>query len=322
MSFNKPAPMSSLPTPYKLRELPSSEYYKWWYFDICTIQGDLITIVFHENHMFCCNDLPSVSLSFYDKSKRWERFYDTLSYGPSEITQNSLELKNGPNCIRFKGNETLIDIALPRVSGNLNIRGLWNQVESPYCLPADGISGHIWKPIFLNKEVAGKLEIDGSEKKIEGTCYHDSNHGIGYLGSVLKRWFWGRFYADKMSIVYLIHCPRHTPVCGTVLLYEPGTKPIMLDDVHIALSGETIHPLRHDKYFAYLQIEAKAKKVRLHAKVKCLDLIDAKVKDARESVSQTIMTYYRLLAVLNVEVDREFSHTAFQAVGLTEQMHF
>lgn len=309
-------------SPYGLRVLPSLSYYKWWYFDVQTAHDDLITVVFHENHMFCCHNKPSVSVSFYDKSEGWEKFYDSASYDRDHINMNETGIEIGPNSVCLKGNTTRVGIALPEVTGSLRVRGGWNEEEAFHRLALDGTPSHIWKPILLGQEVSGELCIGEKRIKFEGRCYHDSNHGDGYLGNVLAGWVWGRFYFKELSFAYLINHPQKNSWRGNILLCQRGRGPEVLNAVRTTLSGETLHPATRSKYYTCQRIEAESKETRFQSEIQYLGLIDAKTKEAFNGFEQTSMAYYRMSAVANVVIDCEGGRKTFQHTGLTEQMHF
>jgi len=308
--------------PYSLQRFTSKSNYKWWYFDIETNQGDIITIVFHENHMFCCNDLPSVSMSFYDGGNGWRKFYDSQTYRSEEIIGRSDFLKIGQSYISLDGETTVVELVLPRVKVSLRIRGTWDQDESVFRAQTNSFQGHIWQPILLGQPVHGVLEFAGGFKEIRGICYHDCNYGNGYLGSTLKRWFWGRSYTGEMKFAFLIPVSQQGALRGSGIFQGPDAQLQVVQIRTVRMSGSKFDVITGGEYFSKVNIDGVAGKKLFNMNVVSCELVDAKLKDVCNEGRKEKMQYYRIMSEWKGEICEQGQYSKFRQGGLTEQMLF
>ena len=51
-------------------------------------------------------------------------------------------------------------------------------------------------------DVTGTITLDGVTREVRGLGYHDHNWGQGFMPRIVRRWYWGRIYAEDFSLVY------------------------------------------------------------------------------------------------------------------------
>lgn len=96
-------------------------------------------------------------------------------------------------------------------------------------------------------EVSGTIVVDGVERQVHGLGYHDHNWGKGFMPRIVNRWYWGRVYAEDLTLIYAtigLNPKRFGP--------DFWIKPLMLaiDDKVVVSTGEitmTEGPRRHDR---------------------------------------------------------------------------
>lgn len=309
-------------THYKVQALSSAAYYKWCYLDIHTDDNDIITIVFHENHMFCCTRDPSVSLSLYNKKEGLSRFYDSVSVAGDQIKSTHEGLILGQNHLLLTDKGLDVSLNLPRVKASFHIEGLVEQEPIITQCKTDSASGHWWCPLFIGQPAVGFLEIDGKLKVIHGTCYHDYNYGEGYLGDALEKWFWGRGSKEDLAFIYLIQFLRSGQQKGTVIMRKDSSRPISSTNVFSLPSHPISEKLTKGTYFRELHINTQLGNSKVDVDVQFVTLIDSKIKRGLSNKSVKTMNYYRIISNFMIRIAEGNSQNMYMIEGLTEQMHF
>jgi len=50
--------------------------------------------------------------------------------------------------------------------------------------------------------VTGTIRLNGETLAVRGIGYHDHNWGVGNMPRIVDHWYWGRVYADDVTLVY------------------------------------------------------------------------------------------------------------------------
>jgi hypothetical protein len=50
--------------------------------------------------------------------------------------------------------------------------------------------------------VSGTISVDGVQHEVTGVGYHDHNWGKGFMPRIVARWYWGRVYAEDLTLIY------------------------------------------------------------------------------------------------------------------------
>lgn len=309
--------------PYELNSINAKPYYKWWYFDIETEDGDILTVVFHENHMFCCNNLPSVSFSLYVVNEALLKFYDSEHYPSEALSVADRKMFIGSNRIFTDEHATILELSLPRVNGILRVDGAWHIPRSIYQLHIIEFERqHFWKPILLGMPVSGALAIDGILRDFKGLCYHDCNFGIGYIGSSLSSWFWGRSYSKGTILSFLVRFNRDGSMSGSAFFLEPSSAPEIMTVREFSPSYRKHHSGTAGDYFEKSRLQIDMGKVQLNLHMLCSGLLDAKIKPALDHNHRVNMRYYRIMSDWHVSLRNRKEVREWTTKGLTEQMHF
>ncbi len=309
---------NGLVSPYLCQKAPNSESYQWWYFDVETSGGNIITIIFHANNMFCRDCFPSVSLTYYDSASGWKRRYCANQYVPDDMVCKTNFLQIGDNRIGANPSQTHVTVSLPDAIGEININGSWLKRLAAYSLTTEMVDGHQWQPIIVGAPVSGWLEIDGQRHNIEGVCYHDYNRGAGYLGRKFRRWFWGRAHADEMSLTFLVYVLHNESCRGALLIAPKDEAPRVIPINHALADNIKMHEDTVGYYYETLELSNVTGPMHsLSVQTHVTELVHAKIKPAKSDAMEHFVRYYRLMA------DWTFKGvTQPRLRGLTELMDF
>lgn len=78
----------------------------------------------------------------------------------------------------------------------------------PMWQPGEGLTTYGEKSFFAwvvaapKAKVTGTIVVNGTRHEVTGTGYHDHNWGRGTMPRIVDHWYWGRVYADDLTVVY------------------------------------------------------------------------------------------------------------------------
>jgi hypothetical protein len=117
-------------------------------------------------------------------------------------------------------------------------------------------------------EVAGTVSIEGQEMEVKGVGYSDHNWGIGFMPRIVQRWYWGRVYAEDLTLVYaniLLNEKRFGPGRWiTPLMLAHGSRVVVSTGEVQMDAGPPVYEARADNsYPRHLGLVAEGVELRL-----------------------------------------------------------
>ena len=180
----------------------SKNQFEWWYFDAELDDGSLVVAYFYKVHFL----KDQFFIGFNYTSPQKEDFFRLKYFKSNEVSFQSDSCLVMMNKNLFAGNLNKYRIALDPddfdgFGFNLNLQSL----VGPY-RPQDGIikagdDYFAWLAAVPNGDVDGTITINGKEKKIKGSGYHDHNWGNTPLQKLFKSWTWFRGKAGPYTVI-------------------------------------------------------------------------------------------------------------------------
>ena len=180
----------------------SKNQFEWWYFDAELDDGSLVVAYFYKVHFL----KDQFFIGFNYTSPQKEDFFRLKYFKSNEVSFQSDSCLVKMNKNLFAGNLNKYRIALnpddfDGFGFNLNLQSL----VGPY-RPQDGIikagdDYFAWLAAVPNGDVDGTITINGKEKKIKGSGYHDHNWGNTPLQKLFKSWTWFRGKAGPYTVI-------------------------------------------------------------------------------------------------------------------------
>jgi hypothetical protein len=180
--------------------------YEWWYFDSHYEDGSKLVIIFFNKSPIEASGpvKPQATIEytladgtkFEDKveCKIEESFFDTkqcdVRVGNSRIVG---DLKHYD--IIFDGSKIKAKVSL---DGTIKA---WRSQTGSIFFGNKEEDYFAWLPAIPEGKVSGHIIIDGKEKVLEGSGYHDHNWGNKIMLQLMHHWYWGRAKIGEYKLI-------------------------------------------------------------------------------------------------------------------------
>jgi hypothetical protein len=128
-------------------------------------------------------------------------------------------------------------------------------------------------------QVSGTVRLGGERLEVSGVGYHDHNWGIGNMPRIVQRWYWGRVYADDITLVYAAVQvrPRLGSVWSTPLMVARGSQVILsTGEVEIEAGPPEHNAVAGRDHPSWLELRCEEASLRLDVRriIHAHDLLD------------------------------------------------
>ena len=180
----------------------SKNQFEWWYFDAELEDGSLVVAYFYKVHFL--KDQYFIGMNY--TSPENEYFFRLKYFKKNDVSflKDSCRVIMKKNS--FIGNLKKYNVTIdPNDFDNYGFNlDLKSQIK-PY-RPQDGIINagddyFAWLAAVPNGNVTGTVTVNGTEKKIKGTGYHDHNWGNTPLQKLFSSWTWFRGKAGPYTVI-------------------------------------------------------------------------------------------------------------------------
>ena len=180
----------------------SKNQFEWWYFDAELEDGSLVVTYFYKVHFL--KDQYFIGMNY--TSPENENFFRLKYFNKDDVSflKDSCRVIMKKNS--FIGNLKKYNVTIdPNDFDNYGFSlDLKSQIK-PY-RPQDGIINagddyFAWLAAVPNGNVTGTVTVNGTEKKIKGTGYHDHNWGNTPLQKLFSSWTWFRGKAGPYTVI-------------------------------------------------------------------------------------------------------------------------
>ena len=180
----------------------SKNQFEWWYFDAELDDGSLVVAYFYKVHFL--KDQYFIGFNYTSPEK--EDFFRLKYFKKNEVSFQSDSCSVSMNQNSFSGNLESYNITIdPNDFDGFGFDLKLQSLVSPY-RPQDGViragsDYFAWLAAVPNGNVNGTIIVDGKEKKIKGSGYHDHNWGNTPLQKLFKSWTWFRGKAGPYTVI-------------------------------------------------------------------------------------------------------------------------
>ena len=180
----------------------SKNQFEWWYFDAELDDGSLVVAYFYKVHFL--KDQYFIGFNYTSPEK--EDFFRLKYFKKNEVSFQSDSCSVSMNQNSFSGNLESYNITIdPNDFDGFGFDLKLQSLVSPY-RPQDGViragsDYFAWLAAVPNGNVNGTIIVDGQERKIKGSGYHDHNWGNTPLQKLFKSWTWFRGKAGPYTVI-------------------------------------------------------------------------------------------------------------------------
>ena len=180
----------------------SKNQFEWWYFDAELDDGSLVVAYFYKVHFL--KDQYFIGFNYTSPEK--EDFFRLKYFKKNEVSFQSDSCSVSMNQNSFSGNLESYNITIdPNDFDGFGFDLSLQSLVSPY-RPQDGViragsDYFAWLAAVPNGNVNGTIIVNGQEKKIKGSGYHDHNWGNTPLQKLFKSWTWFRGKAGPYTVI-------------------------------------------------------------------------------------------------------------------------
>lgn len=182
---------------------------EWWYFDAILDDGSKIAACYSTKiQPFMSQEGLHPCLTYHittPEGKQLSRKVMRFKKGEVSLSKEKCDVRFGPHIFQGDLREYHIKAA--------PVKGLGFDVKlTSTTTPWRGETGYLgfeehdekyftWLCVVPSGKVEGTITIDGKERRITGTGYHDHQWGNTVQYEFLNHWFWGRQKAEKHNIL-------------------------------------------------------------------------------------------------------------------------
>jgi hypothetical protein len=255
-------------------------YFEHWYFDARLDDGHVVVGFLQASELITRK--PGVELHVYKPDG--EKLSLVKGYSREDIraSDEQCDVTIGENWCRasFGGAGGLPVHELHLAEGDMAFDLKFSSVV-PGWKPGGGKTRYGDKEFFAWVVPAPRAVVEGTvrygDKRLEarGVGYHDHNWGAGDMKRIIDYWYWGRVYADDLTLLYAYVMTRkhYGRACSKPLMLARGDRVVLSTGEMELETGELVYnEVAHRDYPATLGLEVPGS-VALRLEVK--GVIDA-----------------------------------------------
>lgn len=231
-------------------------YLEWWYFDAILETGHVVVGFLQASELL--SRKPGVELHVY--LPNGEKLSEIKRYDVSDvwISEECCDVWVGKNNATMtypaEGGAPVYELHI--AEGDLEAR-LTFTPEVPGWRPGQGktIYGNrgyfAWIVPIPRAHVEGAIRIGDSIITARGIGYHDHNWGTADMKRILTHWYWGRIYADDLTLIYAYVRTnrRFKNTCSKPLMIAHGDRVIKSTGQWELVEGEPVFNARANRHY-------------------------------------------------------------------------
>jgi hypothetical protein len=237
--------------------------FEHWYFDARLDDGHVIVGFLQTAELI--TKRPGVELHVYKPGGGRIEIRKRYPRAAVRASTEGCEVRVGANHVRTD----YPDDGLPCFHLHLDEDGvcfdLRFQAEVPAWKPGDGRTDYGPRDYFAwvvgapKARVTGTIAYEAGEHAVSGIGYHDHNWGVGNMGRIVDHWYWGRVYADELTLVYADvntrqRYGRHAST--PVMLAVQDRVVLSTGEVSVETGPEVHEPVANHAYPSHLILRA------------------------------------------------------------------
>ena len=242
----------------------SRNHFEHWYFDAILEDGHVVVGFLQTAELITRK--PGVELHVYKPSG--EKISNTASYPASEVSasESGCDVRVGASHAHA---EYPPDGGLPvhhvHIAEGDATADLTFTSELPGWKPGGGRTEYgddeffAWVVPAPRARVEGTVTFGGKRLDARGIGYHDHNWGIGDMKRIVSYWYWGRIYAQDVTVLYayVMTKKRYGNACSTPMMVAYDGKVILSTGEMTLRTGEPVFDQRANRdHPSFFVIEA------------------------------------------------------------------
>lgn len=207
------------------------DYFEWWYCDARFDNGYSCVMVFYWMSPYTKPNSPVTMMNIYTPEGKNLMGYAAIDKKDCSSSLDHCDARMGNSSIRQEGDKYFVSMRAHKIGADLTyyrrIPG-WKQNGDGY-LYNEGDKKQGWVIAAPRSEVEGTIYINGISIPVKGQGYHDKNWGNLKFHHCFSRWYWGRLYDDRFTLIYYWLLPAQSGKQLTSrLLLALDNKPILV----------------------------------------------------------------------------------------------
>ena len=216
---------------------PARGAFEHWYFDARLDSGHVIVGFLQTSELI--TKRPGVELHIYDPSGTRREIRKRYPKSKVSAATDKFEVHVGENWGRVEQRLGGLPVHRIHIAEEDIAFDLTFDSQVPSWKPGEGRTTYGEKDFFAwvvaapRARVSGTIRIGDELIEATGVGYHDHNWGVGSMARIVDHWYWGRVYADDMTLVYanVFTRPRYGRESSCPLM-------VALDDRVVVSTGE------------------------------------------------------------------------------------
>lgn len=182
--------------------------FEWWYFDTKLEDNTTLVIVFYTKNLLSLPSSikPMITITLTDDSGA-TLLDHVIQAEPADFSasRDHCEVHIGNNLFQGNLDDYLIHIDSPAVKADIRLQRTVPSYRAgtghAYFQKGKKESFFAWLNAVPQGKVTGTLMINGSEKPLAGSGYHDHNWGDIPMPRILHHWYWGRAEIGDYTLI-------------------------------------------------------------------------------------------------------------------------
>ncbi|HKT02376.1 MAG TPA: lipocalin-like domain-containing protein [Rugosimonospora sp.] len=180
--------------------------FEHWYFDAVLDNGYLVVAFLQSRELVTRK--PGVEVHVYAPDGTRRTLVKRYPAHAVSTSPERCEVHIGPNSAVLDAAESGLPVHRLRLAEEDIALDLTFRSEVPAWMPGDGktlygdVEYFAWVVGAPRAAVTGTVRVGDTTMDARGRGYHDHNWGVADMKRIIDRWYWGRIYADDLTLVY------------------------------------------------------------------------------------------------------------------------
>lgn len=247
--------------------------FEHWYFDARLDSGH--TIVGFLQTAELITKRPGVELHVYYPDGRRREIRRPYKRALVSAAEDRFDVRVGENWGRVEPRNGALPAHRIHIAEDDIAFDLLFESEVPTWKPGEGRTSYgddaffAWVVGAPRARVSGTVRVGSEVIEASGIGYHDHNWGIGSMARIVDHWYWGRVYADDMTLVYanVFTRPRYGRKASCPLMLAADQRVVASTGEVEVLEGTKVwSPVARQHYPATLGLRAEGVELDLEVR--------------------------------------------------------
>jgi hypothetical protein len=179
-------------------------WFEHWYFDARLESGHVVVVMLQARELV--RRAPGVEIHVYEPDGTRHQISRKYPAAAVQASSARCDIRVGYNHAWVQDDEPLVHRCVVD-EGNLAADLRFESIV-PSWQPGLGNTRYGASDFFAwvvgapRASVSGTIRVGDETLEVRGIGYHDHNWGVGNMPRIVDHWYWGRVYADDITLVY------------------------------------------------------------------------------------------------------------------------